>query len=133
MNASPGSALPQNYAAVLEAVERSGPGRHLSAQDVWSLARAARPRLGFATVHRALIRLADRGLIQKIDVPGAPMAYYEPAAAPHAHFRCSDCGDIQDVPFTLSAGTLSEIAAAHDLTIAGATLAFNGRCAACRA
>ncbi len=129
--ASPSKGLPPNYRTVLDVVEQAGPGSHLTAQEVWSRARALQPRIGFATVHRALIRLHEAGAVMKIDVAGEASAVYEPAASPHAHFRCSVCGSIADLDFAVPAGTIRALAQRHGVAIERETVTFTGRCANC--
>lgn len=124
-------ALPANYRTVLDVVEQAGPGRHLTAQQVWTRARALQPRIGFATVHRGLARLHELGAVLKIDVPGEASAVYEPAASAHAHFRCTACGTIADLDYTVPADTVRALAQRHGVAIEHETVTFTGRCAHC--
>ncbi len=124
--------IPPNYRTVLEVVEAAGPGSHLTAQQIWARARALAPRIGFATVHRSLIRLNQLGTVMKIDVPGEASAVYEPAAAPHAHFRCTACGTIRDLEYAVPNGARSALAAQHGVTIERELVTFSGTCGACR-
>lgn len=123
--------LPPNYRTVLDVVEEAGGGSHLTAQEIWVRSRALQPRIGFATVHRALIRLHEAGAVMKIDVPGEASAVYEPAANPHAHFRCSVCGSIADLDFAVPRATVRELARRHGVAIEREAITFTGRCAAC--
>ncbi len=131
-NAGNAQLLPPNYRTVLDVVEEAGPGSHLTAQQIWVRARARQPRIGFATVHRGLIRLHELGAVMKIDVPGEASAVYEPAAGPHAHFRCSRCGLLADFDFAVPAETLRALAERQGVTIEHETVTFTGRCKACR-
>ena len=124
-------ALPPNYRTVLEVVEAAGPGSHLTAQEIWVRARAMQPRIGFATVHRGLIRLHELGAVMKIDVPGEASAVYEPAARPHAHFRCASCGVIDDLDYAVPLQAVHALAQRHGIAIERETVTFTGRCAAC--
>jgi len=123
--------LPPNYRTVLDVVEEAGPGSHLTAQQIWVRARARQPRIGFATVQRGLIRLHELGAVMKIDVPGEASAVYEPAASPHAHFRCSRCGLLTDFDFAVPTETVSILARKHNVAIDSETVTFTGRCAGC--
>lgn len=124
-------ALPPNYRTVLDVVDVAGPGSHLTAHDIWVLARARQPRIGFATVHRGLVRLHELGAVMKIDVPGEASAVYEPAARPHAHFRCEGCGAIQDLDYAVPAATIRALAKKHGVAIDHEAVTFTGRCADC--
>lgn len=123
--------LPPNYRTVLDVVEEVGPGSHLTAQEIWLRARALQPRIGFATVHRGLMRLHDLGAVMKVDVPGEASAVYEPAASPHAHFRCTGCGSIADLDYAVPAQTVRRLAERHGVAIERETVTFTGRCAHC--
>ena len=123
--------LPANYQVVLDVVTDLGPGSHVSAGEIYVRARARQPRIGFATVHRGLARLSELGYLLKLDVPGAAAAIYEPAVAPHAHFRCTGCGTITDLDFALPPATRDEIAARHGVRIETEAVTFAGRCRDC--
>lgn len=112
-------------------VESAGPGRHLTAQEIWVRARALQPRIGFATVHRGLIRLHELGAVMKIDIPGEAATVYEPAESPHAHFRCTGCGAIADIEYAVPAQTVRQLAERHGVAIERETVTFTGRCASC--
>jgi Fe2+ or Zn2+ uptake regulation protein len=123
--------LAANYRTVLDVVEEAGPGSHLTAQEIWLRARALQPRIGFATVHRGLARLHDQGAVMKIDVPGEASAVYEPAASPHAHFRCEACGTIADLDFAVPPATRRALAQRYGVAIEHETVTFTGRCSTC--
>ena len=124
--------LPPNHRAVLEVVSEYGAGKHATASDVYQRARALRPGIGFATVHRALTRLHELGFILKLDLAGSDAAIYEPATAPHAHFRCTACGTVADVDYACDAATLAALERRHGVAIRGEAMTFSGRCASCR-
>jgi Fe2+ or Zn2+ uptake regulation protein len=123
--------LPRNYLTILDAVASAPRGEHLTAHEVFVRARTAQPKIGFATVHRALARLGELGHVHKVDVPGAASAVYERMAEPHAHFRCTRCGRIQDVAFSVPHEMLTALAAQHQLEIAAESTTFAGCCAHC--
>jgi Fe2+ or Zn2+ uptake regulation protein len=123
--------LPANYRVVLDVVNEYGAGRHATAQEVYQRARELRPGIGFTTVHRGLARLYQLGHILKLDVTGEGSALYEPAASPHAHFRCTACGSVADIDFACDASTLSELESRHGLAIRGESITFTGLCRTC--
>lgn len=124
-------ALPPNYRTVLEVVERAGPGSHLTAQEIWIRARELQPRIGFATVHRGLGRLHELRAVMKIDVTGEASAVYEPVTSPHAHFRCTACGEIDDLDYAVPAQTRRELARRHGVRIEHEAVTFTGLCRSC--
>src|ERR1700741_1205924 len=124
------SRLSKNHRLVYDIVQEQGVGRHLPMAELYEIARTRRAGIGFTTVYRALTRLRDQGLVAEIAVPGADSAYYEIAAAPHAHFRCIDCGKVEDVAFSLDDDVLAGLAAKLDAQVSGATISLQGRCSA---
>ncbi len=124
--------LAKNHRLVYEIVSEQGHGVHLAMTDIHALALARRPGIGFTTVYRALSRLRDAGLVSEILLPGADAAYYEPAGEAHAHFRCSECGQIQDVAFALSPDLTNQLASRHNVAIDDAQITLHGRCSNCK-
>ncbi len=98
--------LPKNYQLIYDIVAESGIGRHLTPTDIYAKAVERRPGIGISTVYRGLERLRDLGLVSELQVPGLDAATYEPSGPRHAHFRCSDCGEIEDVAYAIPARTL---------------------------
>jgi Fe2+ or Zn2+ uptake regulation protein len=127
------SRLSKNHRLLHEIVQQQGPGRHLSMADLYEIARARRPGIGFTTVYRALTRLRDLGLVSELSLPGAGSAYYEAAGPPHAHFRCVVCGSVSDVPYHLPEDVQSRLAFELHAEIMGSDVSLHGRCAACAA
>ena len=125
--------LPKNYQLIYEIVEESGIGCHLTPSEIYAKALTRRPGIGFSTVYRGLERLRDLGLISELYVPGVDAATYEPSGPRHAHFRCSECGEIEDVAYAIPTRTIKALALQHGFTIASERVTFEGRCAACGA
>jgi Fe2+ or Zn2+ uptake regulation protein len=124
--------LAKNYRLVHEIVQEQGPGVHLTMADVHELALRRRGGLGFTTVYRALNKLRDLGLVSEIMLPGADRAYYEAVAPAHAHFRCDNCGRVDDIEYLPPERSVREIAGRYDIEIRETLLSLHGRCAACR-
>jgi Fur family transcriptional regulator, stress-responsive regulator len=124
--------LPKNYQLILDVVQASGRGRHLTMSDVFAQTSARRPGIGYSTVYRGLVRLRELGLISEIVVPGALAATYEPAAERHAHFLCTRCSAIEDVEYALPTRVLRSVADKSGFDIAGGTVTFEGLCRDCR-
>ena len=125
-----GRSLPRNYQLLRELVE-SERGRHWTANEVYLEARKRRPKIGYTTVHRGLIRLCELETLMKIETPGGEAAWYEPATEPHAHLLCIDCQGIVDVDYHTSKQMLAAIAAESGLEISEEIVTFRGRCPPC--
>jgi Fur family transcriptional regulator, ferric uptake regulator len=131
MASSARRSLPKNYRLIHEIVEESGIGRHLTPSEIYTKALERRPGIGFSTVYRGLLRLRDLGLVSELIVPGAGAATYEPSGPRHAHFRCSACGQIEDVAYAIPSRTLKALAAQHGFEIVSERVSFEGRCETC--
>ena len=125
--------LPKNYQLIYKIVEESGIGRHQTSSEIYTKAVKRRPGIGFSTVYRGLERLRDLGLVSELYVPGADAATYEPSGPRHAHFRCSACGEIEDVTYAIPTRTIRALAQQHGFEIESERVTFEGRCAACGA
>lgn len=128
---APAVKLPKNYQLIYKIVAESGLGRHLTPSEIYAKALRRQPGIGFSTVYRGLERLRDLGLVSELYASGAGAATYEPAGPPHAHFRCSKCGEIEDVPYAIPARTIRALALQHGFDIERERVTFEGRCTAC--
>lgn len=65
-------------------------GRPLAPIDAHTRLSATHPRLGIATVYRAVRRFELAGLLERVEVDG--VAHYEhPKPMAHPHFVCENC------------------------------------------
>jgi Fur family ferric uptake transcriptional regulator len=107
----------------------------LSAQEIFDALRAAGRPVGIASVYRVLDLLAERKLVQRLDVGGG-VARYEPALSDdehHHHLVCDDCGKVEafsDEPLEQAlrqlGGRVGYDVEAHDVVL-------RGSCESCRA
>jgi Fe2+ or Zn2+ uptake regulation protein len=124
--------LSKNHRLVYDIVREQGVGTHLPMTQVFELARARQSAIGFTTVYRALSRLRDLGLVAEICMPGSECAVYEPAAPPHANFRCTACAVVEDVPYAVSEAVTTQLAADHGYAIDRVEVALTGLCPRCK-
>lgn len=123
--------LPKNYQLIYEIIRAAGQGVHLTTSDVFARAKRRRPHIGFSTVYRGIARLRDLQLVDEIQVPGAESAVYELTGKPHAHFRCSRCGVVEDVWYQVSPRIIATIAEQTGAQIEETTLTLHGLCHGC--
>lgn len=72
--------------------------RPLMAREVHDLAKEKRPRIGIATVYRAIRRMVEEKALRLVTIPGET-AYYEIAEEGHHHyFHCCTCQKVYVVP-----------------------------------
>lgn len=83
-------------------------GRPLTPHEAQALAIKAIPRLGIATVYRAVKEMGESGELARVAIPDEPVRYEpaqacgcgqrcahpEPVAAGHAHFLCRVCRQV---------------------------------------
>lgn len=74
--------------------------QHLSAEDVYSLMNADRPKASKATVYNTLGLFAEQGLIRELIVD-PERVYYDPNTSPHHHFYDVTTGKLTDVDAAL--------------------------------
>jgi Fe2+ or Zn2+ uptake regulation protein len=124
--------LPKNYQTIYAAIQAAGPGRHVSAYELFVLLRELPSRISQTTVYRALERLVEVGLIDQVAAPSAGHVVYELAAPAHAHFHCRMCGTLQDVELEFSQSELFNQGQLDGASIERTNLMLEGVCATCR-
>ncbi|MCH9647276.1 MAG: transcriptional repressor [Deltaproteobacteria bacterium] len=107
--------------AIRDALERAG--RPLSPQEILEAARSTAPKLGIATVYRAIRSLVEEGWLGTVELPGAVSRYEVADKKHHHHFHCRRCDsvfDVEDCPGSLKdlapSGFLAE---AHEIILYG--------------
>lgn len=108
---------------------------HPTAQELWEALRDELPGLSLSTVYRNLSEFVAEG--RAIRVPsGNGHERFDARTAPHAHFVCTCCGQVRDVPFAADPAALLEGEAARALEgfqVQGHELSFSGLCYSCAA
>jgi Fur family ferric uptake transcriptional regulator len=91
------------------------------------------PRIGRASVYRALEQLEELGLVHRVDL-GQESAGYErrdPGGHHHHHIVCERCGRViafEDQPLELAIAALGK---RSDFNVASHEVTLRGECAAC--
>jgi Fe2+ or Zn2+ uptake regulation protein len=117
---------------ILDTVERHG--GHLTADEIYRLARRRHPHLSLGTVYRNLRVLADQGAVRELDF-GMAVTYFETTKDPHYHLICRLCGRIVDVELPIERGLeklVMRAPGASGFQIEEHRLDFIGVCSACR-
>jgi Fur family transcriptional regulator, ferric uptake regulator len=77
---------------VLEVIrDAHGP---LTVPSILSKCRSRLPGIGVATIYRAVVLLADAGLVQRVLLPGGETAWERAGMDHHHHFHCTKCGRV---------------------------------------
>ena len=118
--------------AVVELLGRQG--CCLSAQEIHDHLRAAGPRVGIASVYRALEGLDELGLVQRVDL-GDGVSRFEPAHADgdhHHHLVCDDCGKVEPFEDPTLESAIELVAAGRGYAVAAHDVVLRGACGDCR-
>lgn len=73
--------------------------RHLTADEIYTLARETMPSLARGTVYRNLRLMEQAGEVVRLELPAGPDRY-DATTLPHAHLYCDGCGTLRDLPVT---------------------------------
>lgn len=73
-------------------------GTHLTAEAIYQEARKSLPNISLGTVYRNLNFLSRQGMVHEIRSNSASSSRFEGAHPPHAHFHCTACNTVLDVP-----------------------------------
>lgn len=85
----------QQRRTILEVVQ--GSKRPLSPQEILERAKASLPKLGIATVYRAVKQLEEAGEVAPVEMPGEGRRYERAGLTHHHHFSCRNCGRVFDL------------------------------------
>jgi len=103
-------------------------GRPITREEVLSLGRQQIPRLGSATVNRAIREMTETFQIIGVDFPGQPRRYELPAEQEHPHFICRSCNKVFDLPVAMQ---LPEVHVQKGFVVTGGEVVYSGKCPAC--
>ena len=69
---------------------------HLTAEEVFLLAKSKKINVSLASVYRILEKLVDEGKIKKFSIPNGSHVF-DKTAAQHEHLVCTICGKVKDI------------------------------------
>jgi len=104
---------------------------HPSVEEVFEALRKKLARISKATVYRNLKFLAEKGLIQEVNVKG--VSRFEPNLNPHHHAICRNCGKIMDFESKeLTEYSLEIAKRVKEMDIKASSTNFYGICRECK-
>lgn len=83
-------------AVILEILQKSG--SHPTAEAIYLEARKVLPNISLGTVYRNLNFLREQGLAREIRPHNEASSRFEGQCPPHAHFHCTECQAVLDLP-----------------------------------
>lgn len=105
---------------------------HPTAEDVYNNVIAALPNVSLTTVYRNLNKLAESGIIKRIQIPNQPDRF-EKNPTKHYHICCEICGRFEDLTEPDYNFNLDNIVcASNGFFIKSHEIIFNGICSHCR-
>ncbi|MDD6320691.1 MAG: transcriptional repressor [Oscillospiraceae bacterium] len=101
---------------------------HLTADEIFALARERMPGIARGTVYRNLKLMEQANEIARLEMPEGPDRY-DKTSAPHGHIYCDCCGGLQDIPVI---GLVREIEAVIGTEVRSYQLTIHYICPECR-
>jgi Fur family ferric uptake transcriptional regulator len=103
-------------------------GRPIAREEILALGRRQIPRLGSATVNRAIREMTETFQIIGVEFPGQPRRYELPADNEHPHFICRSCNKVFDLPVAMQ---LPPVHAPKGFVVHGGEIVYSGTCPDC--
>ena len=113
-------------------VELAVEGEDFTTDDLWQELRQAEPKMGRATVFRAVEKLVDLGILNRIEFADGTHHYRVCDGTHHHHLTCTQCHRVVEIDACLPREQLSAIGKQTNFEIEGHSLALFGRCEQCR-
>jgi Fe2+ or Zn2+ uptake regulation protein len=105
--------------------------KHLTANEVFEIARGFLPGISFATVYNSLRYLKNESLIGEIQL-GLGAHRYDRNLSRHDHAVCTECGRIVDLKLALPAHVFERATELSNFEAETIELTVRGRCPECR-
>ncbi|NLG50462.1 MAG: transcriptional repressor [Chloroflexi bacterium] len=104
---------------------------HPDASWVYDEVRKQLPHISLATVYRNLTRLAEAGMIVKLELEGQ-VSRWDGRTQAHNHISCTRCGRVADIaPVSLTESVWDHITATSGFRVKGYYLTCYGCCPDC--
>ncbi|MFQ3577735.1 MAG: transcriptional repressor [Verrucomicrobiia bacterium] len=103
---------------------------HPTATEVFLRVKERLPSISLATVYNCLETLTSVGLVRQVSLERGP-ARFCPNLHSHAHFHCSECGTVIDVPLPPDEKLLSGWQIPEGAVIADYEISIRGLCPRC--
>ena len=103
---------------------------HPTADELYMDVLKELPKVSLGTIYRNLEQMSGQGIILKIE--GAGQKRFDPNPLPHPHFRCTNCGALEDIHEEVRTPSIdiSSEWASHRV-VTGAVVEFYGLCPKC--
>lgn len=102
--------------------------RHMTADEIFFLAKLKMPSIAMATVYNNLNAMDSAGVIHRLHIDGSADCF-DKVTEPHDHMICDGCGKISNIRFAELADHLAQNLG---MPIEGYDLTVHYICPACR-
>lgn len=103
---------------------------HPNVDDIYAALHPDYPTLSRTTVYNTLRLLTESGVVQTLSIDERN-AHYDADVTPHAHFICTACRTIIDIPLREAAlDAMAELP--REMQVESTQLYFRGLCPACK-
>lgn len=113
-------------------VEFANSGTDFTTDELWQELRTVEPKLGRATVFRAVEKLVNMSLLDRIEFADGTHHYRVCGSNHHHHLTCTRCHRIVEIDICLPEEQIAAIGNQTDFAIEGHSLTLFGRCADCQ-
>ncbi|MFI3300678.1 MAG: transcriptional repressor [Candidatus Gastranaerophilales bacterium] len=103
---------------------------HPSAEQLYAILQKDEPTISMATLYRNLNKMAEKGIIKKIDGL-EPASHYDHNTFEHYHFICDNCKKVFDVPSSVAPDLINKTEIETGFKLKGHDIVFNGLCKSC--
>ena len=113
-------------------IELANSGADFTLDDLWQSIREIEPRLGRATVYRAVETLVNLGLLNRVEFADGTHHYRVCDDGHHHHLTCVQCRRVVEIEICVPTELLTAVKDQTNFSIEGHSLALFGRCSECR-
>jgi Fur family transcriptional regulator, ferric uptake regulator len=107
-------------------------GAGFTTDELWQELRTIEPKLGRATVFRAVEKLVSMGVLDRVEFADGTHHYRVCGETHHHHLTCTQCHRVVEVDICLPQEQLTAIGKQTNFAIEGHGLTLFGRCEDCR-
>ena len=104
---------------------------HPTAEYLHEKVKEKDPKISLATLYRHLNKLAENGIIKKIDGLETS-SHFDHNTHKHYHFICTECGKVYDVSAEVAPELVEKTQNITDFTINSHDVVFTGICKDCK-
>ncbi len=112
-------------------IELAGSGTDFTTDELWQELRHVEPKLGRATVFRAVEKLANMGVLDRVEFADGTHHYRVCGETHHHHLTCTQCHRVIELDVCLPVDQFQAISHQTGFAIEGHTLTIFGRCKEC--